>query len=226
VFDAAGLSMTGGLAAPATKGITLTSGLRRPPPAVGGYHGTQVPEIFEKFKLDGFDLGTHFSIDPGVAHQYIGNMPGNPYRIMPVVADIKQTLKMPNDPGNWSNSGTIMEQFERHVNKSKHYPRGLLDFMESAATRPGGWDKNFVSGLEKRGYDSIFYPNENILNSHDSFMVFNPKNIVPKFSPEGQEIIARRGLHEPMKGRPGYFEHSAEGYGKWRVPRGLLKEFE
>ena len=131
---------------------------------------------------------------------------------------------MPEDPGNWGNAAVIAEQLSRHPSS---YPKGLLDFFKAQESKPTG---SYIENLKDRGYDSIFYPNES-LPKHDSFMVFDPKNIAGRFTPKGQEIIDRRGIHDPALSPYPLQYHwkdprNYEAERKWKIPRGILKKWD
>ena len=181
----------------------------KPPPVTGGYHGTVAPQNFKRFKKSEVDLGTHFADDPDVAVQYaLGTTTGNfegltqGARTIPVVADIRKPLKYPSDPINWADSDWVMRGVKEGTERGYKPPKGLLDDMVAAEKSAGGWGKNFIPMLKDRGYDSVLYPhatNPVMEAQPNSYMALDPKQVTPRLSPKGQELIKARGILEPSK---------------------------
>lgn len=240
--DLAGLAMTGGIPS-GSPGVSLTSGVNLyPPKAVGGYHATAVPEIFDKFKKSDRDVGTHFTTNPYIATEYsMGDFSpfgfmggwGNKFkkedavpRTYPVVADIKKALKLPIDPGgNWADSEAFLDAMKYSMENGLRFPKGILRDLEVAGNSPGGWHKNLLPMLQDRGYDAVKYPHLEIPNvwpdRYNSYMVLDPSQIAPRFHPEGQEIIKRRGgLIRPYEKKMFMDEYSYTDEDLW--PRGML----
>jgi len=215
VLEAATLPMgTGAIAGvPLRAGETaLGAGILRPTkelPLTGGYHGTIAKNNFKKFKQSDVDLGTHFADDPDVAVQYaLGSTMGfegltEGARTIPVVADIKKSLKYPTDPTNWAEPEWVMEGLKRHINDyGFKAPKGLLDDMVAAEKSSGGWQKNFIPMLKDKKYDSIIYPHSTYPRSEpdfNSWLAFDPRQVTPRLSEEGQQLIKQRGIYEPSK---------------------------
>jgi len=100
----------------------------------------------------------------------------------------------------------------------------MLSDFENIAKQPGGWENNFIPAMQEKGFDSMLYTHDSHRpgNKPNAFMVFDPKQVMPRFSPEGQELIKERGIKEPLKklyGEPGEPE-------KWVMPRGILKPYD
>jgi len=223
--DLAGVAMTGSMpfaakAATEIPGMTLTSGLRSPPKLVSGYHGTTAAENFSKFKTSDKDLGVHFSVDPNVALYYTkgGDFYGPPTvvggRTYPVVADIKKPYNFPVDIGGtgtpWSDREGAMGVLNSIYKFRDQYIDGpwerkfLPTFkkIEKAAAAPGKWEDNFSAIFQNKGYDALRYSHgggDSVYPFHDSYMVFDPNKVMPKYSPEAQSLIKERGVVRPRR---------------------------
>ena len=123
-------------------------------------------------------------------------------RTYPVVADVNKALKLPLDPGgNWSYPEGLLQSMAARAqyDDAFRFPKGILRDLEEADKASGGWHKNLVPMLQDRGYDAVKYPHMETPNTrgggdrYNSYMIMDPNKIAPRFSPEGQEIIARRG---------------------------------
>jgi hypothetical protein len=179
----------------------------KPPPMIGGYHGTVAPQNFKRFKKSEVDLGTHFADNPDVAVQYaLGTTTGDfggltqGARTIPVVADIRKPLNYPTDPINWGVGDWVIKGVTDSMNRGYKPPRGLLEDMFAAER--SGWEKNFVPMLKDRGHDSVLYPHATnpIMEAQpNSYMALDPKQVTPRLSPKGQELIKARGILEPSK---------------------------
>jgi hypothetical protein len=231
-------------------GISLASGLRRPPPkAIGGYHETWALDDFSKFKPSDHDLGTHFAVDPMAprAADYAQlwrmnhpheTLPVKP-RTVPVVADIQKSLKFPVDVGNWMNADSLIGGMEEAIKGGSTIPLQLYRDTLRAEKEAGGIAKNFVPMLQEKGFDSLYYPHisERYMGEapkYNTFMALDPKQVMPKFSEEGQELIKQRGYHEPMKTflNDPYARSPDDKYSvadvtqeRWAIPKGILHPY-
>jgi hypothetical protein len=84
------------------------------------------------------------------------------------------------------------------------FPKGVLSGMQSIAKQSGGFKENLIPLMKEKGYDAINYPQSPgdlrlPLSQHNSFMAFNPGQVTPRLSPQGQELIKARGILEPSK---------------------------
>jgi hypothetical protein len=219
--DPWGLTLAGAGIIP---GGGLLSRARNLPKLFSGYHGTKVPDDFTKFKLPPpeQDLGIHFSTDPRVARQYSlgmnagGTLSGHD-RTIPVVADIRSSVKFPQDPIVWNQqdqfrdfvglqeSNSVLETLKKAPGYEK-----LYQDLSKLEGKPGGWNANFIPEMQNRGYDAIQYPHfpeyRTAPQPFNSYMVFDPNQIHGKFTPEGQALIAERGARKPksiLTMRPG-----------------------
>lgn len=247
--DLAGLAMGGGIPSVASKtpGVTLTSGL---PPVLGAYHGTSTPAIYSQFKSSrsGMDLGTHVGIDPGIASQHASRTREMPRdvvrpRIMPVVADVNAAFRFPGDPRNWASPDAVLSILENVAAKGGRIPKSMLSDFVNIEKQAGGWGKNFIPAMQEKGFDAIFYPHFSPrdpsapMRKYNSLMAFEGKQVTPRYSPEGQELIAQRGIVEPMKTAPWYGHPDPGSYTaavranpdikeSWRMPQGILKPYD
>lgn len=251
--DLSGLAMTGGLPFGST-GVTLTSGLRKPP-LIGGYHGTSVPDIYDQFKGGIGDLGGHMSVDPGVANIHANRTRENLRfhemvpRVMPVVADVNKAFRFPADPTDWSSPIRISNALEVAARSGVNIPRSMLTDFEKIEAQPGGWKKNFIPAMEEKGFDSIFYPHRVLaplaskhvvepgIGKYNSFMLFKDKQMLPRFSEEGQALAKERGVREPLTVDPRLVEKDAylagareppvePKLGMYRPPKGILRKYD
>jgi len=209
--ELAGVAMTGGLPIK-TPGVSLASGLTRPPKMTGGYHATAYPEEFSKFKNMGMDVGTSITTSPNVAVQHSLHYPSTfpspdaiaGPRTMPVVADIQKPFKYPRDPMDWTEPELVINPIRAGVEMGFPFPKGVLSGMESAAKQTGGLKENLIPMMKEKGYDSIKFPHDPgdprvAQRRFNSYMAFDPKQVTPRFSPEGQALIKERGIIEPPK---------------------------
>jgi len=250
-FELAGGPMLGRAVKP---GLTLAS----KPPLIGGYRGTGVPEqlIDPKFA----DLGTHMAVDPAVANLHafmvrdsIPMSQLNP-RVSPVVADVNNAFKFPTDPQNWNDPTSVTLALYNSAKRGAHIPKGLLGDIERIEAQPGGWNKNFIPAMQERGFDAIHYPHqvmgplgsrygrEPAPGNYSSFMLFDDKQMLPRFSEEGQALIKERGIKEPLKKDPWVDEvYNYHLQGKvspvgdrtkypnrevWKPPKGILQPYD
>jgi hypothetical protein len=200
--------MGGGLTTSKTPGVTLNSGLTRPPPLIGGYHATSSSEIFNKFKQmnePGHDIGTHFSTDPNMAGLYPWHLNRGMTidsvapRTMPVVADVQKPMRYPLNPVDWRDPEMVVNNLKLRKDWGQRVPQYQIDALDSAMKSPGGWEKNFFPAVKDMGYDSVQYPHSANFPRYDSYMALDPAQVMPKFSPEGQALAAERGVKEPLK---------------------------
>jgi hypothetical protein len=78
--------------------------------------------------------------------------------------------------------------------------------------------------LQDKGYDSLFYPHVTDYGGrpkYNTFMTFDPKQTIPRFSPEGMQAAAERGVQNPM---PKDLAYDEGGPKNWSLPRGILKK--
>jgi hypothetical protein len=212
--DPWGLTLAGAGIIP---GGGLLSRARNLPKLISGYHGTKVPDDFTKFKLPPpeQDLGIHFSTDPRVARQYSlgmnegGTLSGRD-RTIPVVADIRSSVKFPQDPIVWNQQDSDFlisslglnepNSVLQTLKKAPGYEK-LYQDLSKLEGKPGGWNANFIPEMQNRGYDAIQYPHmpeyRTAPQPFNSYMVFDPNQIHGKFTPEGQALIAERGARKP-----------------------------
>jgi hypothetical protein len=209
IVEAAMLPMgTGAFAGPvAAAGETaLGAGILRPKPVVGGYHATTID--FDKF-APGF---THFSRDPNVSRQFSMGYPGavlytEGSRTIPVIGDIQSPLVL-NHPAarnirDWKDPFEVQTAFDAmSYNNEIHktLPKSLLGKIEKLPEDNTQFVKAFSDTLKDAGYDSVRYPHSGSrLTQPDAYMALDSSQVVPKFSPEGQELIKARGILEPSK---------------------------
>jgi hypothetical protein len=205
--EAAMLPMgTGGIAGvPMAAGeAAFGSGIIRPKPLIEGYHGTASRTPFDRLKTSGEDVGVHLSTNPTTSALYsltpeagVGLAEASP-RTMPVVADINKPLRYPANPVDWRDPNMVMGFLDHFLADGYKFPKGALSALESAAVQGGGFEKNLIPSLQQRGYDAIQYPHSPG-RGYDSYMAFDPKQVVPKFSSEGQSLISARGVRNPGK---------------------------
>jgi hypothetical protein len=204
----------------------------RPPSLLGTYHATGAPTEFSQFKLPppSHDLGIHTTIDPNVADAYaypksdkgVDFMSGTQFgapdaagvRIKPVLTDVRNAMKYPIDAGKWNYAENVIPGLENAMYRGFKAPRGILEDMHNISGTDKIWQEQFAPMLQDRGIDSLFYPHSSPYSDKkfNTFMVLDPKQVIPRFSEEGQALIADRGVKEPM----------IADRDKWRVPQGVL----
>ena len=216
IVEAATTAMTGGLplgksAIEVGKGVTLTSGLAQRPP-IGGYRAHPISHtVQDNFPSE--TVGTHFTTNPNAAAQQSVYPPKDlghfhTPSVQPVVADIKNYMRYPREPSNWKDEFDVagFMRMGDETGIKLPFPKNILSGLESAAKQTGGLEKNMIPFLKEKGYDAIKYPSYNRgdsrlpHNKYDSFMAFDPGQVKPRFSQEGQELIKSRGIIEPPKG--------------------------
>jgi len=228
-------------------GISLASGLRRPPPALEVYHGTGVPKMYEAaegFKPSIRDVGVSTTIDPDIASFHANRLRSEirpeamKPRIIPSVADVKSSLKFPAvDPADWTRADAVIGSLEEAARKGKSLPKGMLSDFESIEKQTGGFKKNLIPALKEKGFDSVYFPHLSPAGErlkYNSFLTFDPKQVVPKFSEEGRELVKERGIHPAMKKRAYDADDRLDAEGKlvkgrrgetWQLPKGILKPY-
>ena len=227
------------------------------PKLVGAYHDTPTPKLFNKFEKSKIDEGTHVTIDPDLSYDYsqmhlldappehfpecMKKIPReNPVdflpapRTMPVVADIRSAFKFPGDAVNWGKADNVIGILEDVARSKGNMPRSIISDFENIAKQSGGWGKNFIPALQEKGFDSLIYPHVSHRDEYfkkpryNTIMAFEPEQIIPRFTPEAQELIKRRGIVEPIKNSvtAARFE-DWEKIAKepWKMPRGILKKY-
>lgn len=208
------------------------------PPAIGAYHGTGSPVNFTEFKLPPatHDIGVHSTIDPVVPSMYqrppgINKQKFLPNdlidsagpRTIPVVLDVKSALAFPGDAGKWNIPSNVTSTLEDAMKSGFKAPRGLLDELHNIAGSEQVWQRDFSPLLKSLGYDSLYYPHGSINTPHkyNTFLTLNAEQTIPRFTREGQKLIAQRGIHEPMK--YDVFDNPTREQTSWRLPQGILK---
>jgi hypothetical protein len=214
---------------------------RRAPPVIGAFHGTGAPVDFTKFRAPPptHDIGVHSTIEPYVSSHYSGDFdpsinfnkakfierPTDPAeaaggRTMPVVLDIRNALRYPRDAIKWNVPENVIGPLETAMRSGFVAPRGLLSDMYNIAGSEKVWQRDFVPMLKERGYDSIFYPHAaaDPRPKYNTFATLDPESTVARFTPEGQKLIAERGIREPIRQ---YWGHEP-----WSIPQGILKKPE
>ena len=242
VTDLAGLAMTGGMPVKSV-GVTLNSGLRKPPPLIGGYHGTSAGTEFDRIKVmdKAKDIGAHMTVDPGVANIHASKYDLTDQvrnRIMPVVADVKSAWKFPGeDPTIWSDPSAVLNSLVSAADRGRPIPKGILKDIEKIEAQPGGWRKNFIPAMEEKGYDSIWYSHGSprtipqdwrYPGKPNSLMVFKDEQMLPRYSPETAELIKERGIKEPMTSMPWMQNLPPDverNFEPWSLPRGIIKPY-
>jgi hypothetical protein len=236
------------LGAGAVPGMTLSSGYRLPkkPPAVAVTHATGSPAEFERLKLPPpeHDIGLHATVDPTISGEYAdkGVLPGTMDfmsgkrfddpdaagpRLKPFLMDAQSALKYPTDAVKWNKPENVISGLEDAMRGGFTAPRGLLSEMYNIGGTEKGWQKDFIPMLKGQGYDSLWYPHYSSLtgsNPYNTFMAFDPKQLAPRYSPEGQALAKERGVKEQIKVKDlgpemGLFTEDDN----WRLPKGILK---
>jgi hypothetical protein len=218
IVEAAMLPMgTGGVAGiPMAAGETaLGSGIIRPKPATGGYHGTNALDDFRQFKDMGGDVGTSITTSPNVSSLHsiyypgmekpVGAIGAGP-RTIPVVADINKSMRFPHDPMDWTDPSLVVDKTRMfsEMGLPLPFPKGMLDKMENVAKQTGGLKQNLAPMLKEEGYDAVKFPSNPgdprlPKGKYNSYMVLDPANVKLRYSPEGQELIKAKGILEPEK---------------------------
>jgi hypothetical protein len=149
-------------------------------------------------------------------------------RTVPVLVDTQNTLKVPFDAGKWNQADNVIQPLEEAVAKGGRYqlPRGILEDMRNIAGSDKTWQDQFAPMLKDKGYDSLFYPHvtdygTSRTGKYNTFMTFDPKQTIPRFSPEGMQAAAERGVQNPM---PKDLAYDEGGPKNWSLPRGILKK--
>jgi len=199
---------------PKIPGLTLTGieNLLKKLPLIGGYrgHASSNAAIQDNAKT----MGTHFTTSPNTAAQSSvweptsGNLtPFARPSTSPVVADIKNPMTFPTSPTDWRDPNSVLGpvQMGADMGMELPFPKGILSEMERLALVPGRFEKDLIPTLKEGGYDAIKYPGSVgdfrlPMGEPNSYMAFDPKQVMPRFSPEGQEAIKSRGVTEPPKG--------------------------
>jgi hypothetical protein len=236
--DLAGLAMTGGIPIPKTPGMTLTSGISRPPPGpkdpplVAAYHATPAKEEYTKFKKSDIDMGTHSSIDPEVAAPYAQSYlvqypppagmtdPGFKPRTIPVLNDIRSSFRFPGDAMNWAIPDNVIGILENKARAGARLPRSMISDFENIAKQSGEWVENFPAAMKEKGFDSILYPHADY-RKYNTIMAFDPEQVKFRWSPEGRALEQQRGVVEPFKRW-----WDSDRTTSWRMPRGILKPYD
>jgi hypothetical protein len=82
----------------------------------------------------------------------------------------------------------------------------LWEELQSLSQHQDKWNRGFNNAFQKRGWDAIDYQHEDIPGPLDrAFMLFDDKQMIPKFSFEGQALAARRGT-VPLSSREVKFQ--------------------
>src|SRR5262245_13942402 len=216
---------------------------RKPPPVIGVLHATGAPTEYSIPKMPPatHDLGFHSTIDPTVSEGYAAPPgfnkkkwmlePGEEaagVRTKPFVADVQSALRYPADAGKWNVPSNVILPLEESMRRGFVAPRGLLSDLKNIAGSEKVWQRDFIPMLKDRGYDALFYPHASEItgNKYNTFMIFDPHQTVPRFSPEGQQLIAERGIKNPMQHGWTYGTAEYEDWdkaAKWRLPAGVLK---
>jgi hypothetical protein len=202
------------------------------------------------------DLGLHATIDAPITEGYAlkhgSNLEGWPYvvrsgeqpkidfmsgmrfdapeatgpRNKPYLLDTKSSMKYPMDAIKWNEADNVISPIIQDMQTGGVYPRGLLEDMKNISGSGQMWQDQFIPMMKDRGIDSLFYPHAGSAK-HDTFMAFDPKQLIPKYSEEGMELAAKRGVVEPMQHASRYGSVGARE--PWRLPRSILHkpdEFE
>ena len=204
IVEAATLPMgTGAIAGvplKAGEGVLGSGFTRKLDKATGGYIGSNSP-----IRQVGDQIGTHITTLPNVAVQdslwpTMGNLSSiiSP-KTTPVVADINKYFKFPRDPVDWADPAAVVDFTKAGVEMGLPFPKGVLSGLESAAKQSGGLKENLIPMMQEKGYDAIKYPRDPgdiriPYHYPNSFMVFDQSKVLPKYSPEGQDLIKSRGL--------------------------------
>jgi len=229
------------------KGLSLASNpFQKPPPLVAVGHGTASPAEYARPKLPPpeHDLGIHSTIDPSISSGYSNKQvpegtvdfmsglkfgdPGTAEpRIKPFLMDAQSALKYPQDAIKWNDPDRVIEHLEESMRRGFSAPRGLLSDMYNIGGTKKTWQDQFVPMLQDKGYDSIWYPHYSDTagtSPYNTFMAFDPKQMTPRFSPEGQALIKERGVKEKPK-VSGWDPDSGTftDIASWRLPKGILK---
>ena len=175
------------------------------PPLTPGLHGISSQRMDYQFGKSTRDAGTHITQDPNMSTIYAmydrtlpdtwGMLQSVPHgRTMPVVADIKKPKEFGFAVRNWTDP-ELLEHVARNE-RNIPYRQEIL----SSLSKPGPVAENFMDVFRNKGFDALSYRHPDTRfpeGISDSFMVFDPNKVIPKFSEQAQELIKSRGIAKP-----------------------------
>ena len=243
-----GLNLFGGPAAKAGE-MVLGAGVKKLPPLVGLLHATGAPYEYSHIRAPAatHDLGIHATIDPGATEGYLyakhgGNpnkidmMTGKPFsggdadpRVKPFLGDFRSAIKYPVDAVKWNEAGNVINGLEDAMRSGFVTPRGLLSDMYNISGSSKMWQDQFIPMMQARGIDSLLYPHGTEMAGgpkFNTFMGFDPAQFTPRYTEEGQKLIAERGVKNPLPSWIGA-DPNRTSFGvtdpeKYRYPRSIM----
>jgi hypothetical protein len=245
--------LPGMMGAASVPGISLASGYRRKlPPVTEVYHGTGSPAEYIRPNLPPptHDLGIHTSVNPNISTMYafkhgedvniadtVDFMSGKKFnapdaaepRVKPFLMDARKSLVYPEDAVKWNEPARVIEPLQEAMRVGFVAPRGLLSDMRNISASDKMWQDQFVPMLQNRGYDSLLYPHFDMgtgTSNYNSFMSFDPKQLTPKYSPEGSQLIKDRGVNKAIKKVSDFNDEEGKfsNIENWTPPKGILKK--
>lgn len=220
--------------------------MRKLPKLLGVLHATSSPTEFSHFALPPatHDLGIHATIDPDVLSGYLHPKPefqeslknmvqssnAEPagIRVKPYLADVRSAMKFPEDAVMWNQPSYVIPKLQEAMREGFAAPRGMLEDMYNISGNDATWQRDFIPMMQSRGIDSLLYPHSTGYNfggktPYNSIMAFDPKQMIPRYSPEGAQLAAERGVKDPMIKGGSWNEDIDVNYPqKWTVPGNVL----
>ena len=150
-------------------------------------------------------------------------------RIKPVLTDARSALEFPGDAIKWNEPEGVINTLRDAMKEGFIAPKGLLSDFHNISSSNKMWQDQFTPMLKDKGYDSLWYPHMDSATGRETFntfMAFDPKQVVHRYSPEGRELIKKRGVIDPItKGLKDFDPDEGKFFGvpSWDLPRGILK---
>jgi len=240
----------------AVPGISLASSIlglgarrRTLPPVTEVFHGTGSPAEYVRPNLPPpeHDLGIHTSVNPNISASYafkhdmgtpdVDFMSGKRFddpdaagpRLKSFLMDARKALVYPQDAVKWNTPDNVVRYLADSMRQGFVAPRGLLSDMHNISASDKMWQDQFIPMLKDRGYDSMIYPHhDNVFGGspYNSFMTFDPEQLTPTYSREGQQLAKNRGIKGAIKDVSDFDpeEGAFQTLGNWAMPKGILKK--